>query len=244
MSKLERFRENKNFALLHQPDFSTLLREDFTLKGKWGSSFFGNDNPIILELGCGRGEYTLAMARMYPDRNFIGIDIKGARLWFGAKKATDMALPNVSFVRTKIDVVNSLFDKGEVSEIWLTFPDPQPAKWKKRLCSSIFLTRYAKFLKPDGIVHLKTDCRSMYQYTKALLAHNGITPRIDAFNVYGAHALKKTPVTTIQTAYEKMFIVQYIPITYLQFAVPAGATFAEPPEFVFDRNVPKAKRIC
>ncbi|GHT65806.1 tRNA (guanine-N(7)-)-methyltransferase [Bacteroidia bacterium] len=242
-NKQARFRENETFALLHQPDFMTLLNNDYHLKGRWHSDFFKNDNPITLELGCGRGEYTATMAQMFPTRNFIGIDIKGARLWRGAKTATEAGLPNVAFVRTKIETATSLFAPNEISEIWLTFPDPQPTRWKKRLCSSQFLNRYRQFMTHNGTLHLKTDCRVMHDYAKALLAHNGITPTIAATDLYAENSLQGNAATSIQTAYEKLFVSKGYAITYLQFALPADKPLVEPADFEFDKNVPVARRV-
>ena len=148
--KIRKFKENETFRCLIQPPMDEVLHKDHPLKGRWGSEVFGNDRPIILELGCGKGEYTIALAERFPENNYIGVDIKGARLWKGAKYATEHALPNVAFLRTRIDFIDSLFGPGEVSEIWLTFSDPQPKKPNKRLSSPIFLERYSHFLKPPS----------------------------------------------------------------------------------------------
>jgi len=239
-NKLARFKENETFALLHQPAFKDLFNGDFALKGRWHKEFFGNENPIVLELGCGKGEYTVELAKMFPQKNFIGIDIKGARLWRGAKTATEEHLQNVSFVRTRVDVATSLFAEGEVSEVWITFPDPQPAKARKRLCSPMFLNRYAKFLTPDGIVHLKTDSQMLHEYAKAVLAKNGLT-YTEANNNIHANGASKGSVLEIQTTYEKIFVERGFPITYLQFHLPQNAALVEPNDFTFDMNVPKAR---
>ncbi|MDR3296764.1 MAG: tRNA (guanosine(46)-N7)-methyltransferase TrmB, partial [Prevotellaceae bacterium] len=201
-NKIARFRENESFALLHQPAFADLFRGSFALKGCWHSSFFGNHHPIVLELGCGRGEYTVELAKMFPQKNFIGIDIKGARLWRGAKTATEAAMRNVAFVRTKVDVFTSLFAPQEVSEIWLTFPDPQPSRPRKRLCSPLFLNRYARALVPNGLVHLKTDSQMLHEYAKAVLAAHGVAPIAATADLY---ANGGDGVLGIQTAYEKIF---------------------------------------
>ncbi|MDR1416666.1 MAG: tRNA (guanosine(46)-N7)-methyltransferase TrmB [Prevotellaceae bacterium] len=237
-NKLARFQENETFALLHQPAFADLFRGDFALKGKWRRDFFGNENPIVLELGCGRGEYTVELARMFPDKNFIGIDIKGARLWRGAKTATEEGLRNVAFVRSKVEVATSLFAIGEVSEIWITFPDPQPSHARKRLCAPMFLNRYAKFLAPQGIVHLKTDSRMLHEYAKALLAANGIAPLQSTADLYAEPA---SAVLAIKTTYEKIFISEGYPITYLKFLLPQGKVLVEPVDFTYAGDVPKAK---
>jgi len=239
-NKWARFRENETFALLHQPVFKDLLNGDFALKGRWHKEFFGNENPIVLELGCGKGEYTVELAKMFPQKNFIGIDIKGARLWRGAKTATEERLQNVSFVRTRVDVAASLFAEGEVSEVWITFPDPQPTKARKRLCSPLFLNRYAKFLTPNGIVHLKTDSQMLHEYAKAVLAKNGLTHTEANSNIH-ANGASRGSVLEIQTTYEKIFVERGFPITYLQFHLPKNMTLAEPNDFTFDMNVPKAR---
>ena len=150
--KIRRFEENATFRCVVQPEFEEIFRKDYRLKGRWREDFFGNPNPIVLELGCGRGEYTVSLAERFSDRNFIGVDIKGARLWRGAKTATENAMPNVAFLRTRIEFIDSFFAPGEVDEIWITFPDPQLRKnrVKKRLTAPLFLERYARFLKPGG----------------------------------------------------------------------------------------------
>jgi tRNA (guanine-N7-)-methyltransferase len=239
-NKLARFKENEAFALLHQPALAGLLSGDFALKGRWHSEFFGNENPIVLELGCGKGEYTVELAKRFPQQNFIGIDIKGARLWRGAKTATEERLPNVSFVRTRVDVATSLFAQGEVSEVWITFPDPQPGKARKRLCSPLFLNRYAKFLTPGGVVHLKTDSQMLHEYAKAVLAKNGLA-YAEANSDIHANGAGKGSVLEIPTTYEKLFVARGYPITYLRFHLPQSAALAEPNDFTFDMNVPKAR---
>lgn len=175
--KLRKFAENETFACLVQPDGREILADgyatlrDHPLKGHW---FEDSGAPIVLELGCGRGEYTVELARRHPDINYIGVDIKGARLWSGAKQATQEGLHNVMFLRTRIELITAFFAPGEISEIWLTFSDPQLAKENARLTSPLFLERYRQFLAPDGIVHLKTDSRFLHEYTKALCADNGL----------------------------------------------------------------------
>jgi tRNA (guanine-N7-)-methyltransferase len=241
-NKLERWRENETFTILHQPALMMPSSHDFYLKGKWNNVFFNNNNNITLELGCGRGEYTIAMAKTYMQRNFIGIDIKGARLWYGAKTASLEKIPNVSFVRTHIESVELLFADGEVNEIWLTFPDPQPKKCTKRLCSSYFFNRYKHFLTQNNKIHIKTDCRSLYDYVMALLTYNGISPNIAAPDLYADATLYDTPATAIQTAYETIFKAQCCTIKYLQFSMPKNKVWVEPPDFIFDKNVPVAKK--
>lgn len=183
--KLKKFAENETFRCLVQPDASAVLdkepgsRElrlrDHAIKGRWGEEMFGNDHPIVLELGCGKGDYTVALALRHPEINYIGVDIKGARLWKGAKYATENALPNVAFLRTRIEFIEAFFGPGEVSEIWLTFSDPQlRGSENARLSSPLFLERYRKFLRPGGVVHLKTDSRYLYEYTQAVCKVNDL----------------------------------------------------------------------
>ena len=177
--KLRKFAENETFSCLLQPSAQELLADgyfnlrDHAVKGRWNERF-GNSNPIVLELGCGKGEYTIALAERDPGRNYIGVDIKGARLWKGAKYATEHALPNVAFLRTRVEFITAFFAPGEVSEVWLTFSDPQYRSENSRLCSPLFLERYRSFLKPGGIVHLKTDSRFLHEYARAVCAANGL----------------------------------------------------------------------
>ena len=192
--KLKKFAENETFRCLLQPAASEVLvkgsRElvlnDHAIKGNWGREMFGNDNPIVLELGCGGGEYTIALAERNPSVNYIGVDIKGARLWKGAKYATEHALPNVAFLRTRIEFITAFFAPSEVSEIWLTFSDPQlSGSENSRLSSPMFLERYRSFMVPGGIVHLKTDSRFLYEYTMSVIRANNLSLIACGTNVYG-----------------------------------------------------------
>ena len=170
-NKLKRFRENETFHNVIQPTREALVDANFSLKGKWCSSFFKNNNPLVLELGCGKGEYTVGLAKLYPNKNFIGIDIKGARFWRGAKTAIEDQMPNVAFIRTQIELIEFIFAENEVDEIWITFPDPQ-IKYKRtkhRLTNAEFLQRYKNVLNNTGVVHLKTDSEFMHGYTLGLL---------------------------------------------------------------------------
>ncbi len=217
-NKLKRFKENETFANVLQPKRSTLLNEEFSQKGVWGSSFFHNDHPIVLELGCGKGEYTVDLARKYPNKNFIGIDIKGARLWRGAKTAMEEGLSNVGFLRTQIELLEHCFAIHEVDEIWITFPDPQ-IKYKRtkhRLTNQEFLDRYRKVLKPNGLIHLKTDSEFMHGYTLGLL--HGLGEEIDYahHDVYGSTGAPEV-VTSIQTFYESQYLEKGKKITYTRF---------------------------
>jgi len=219
-NKLRRFKENESFENVIQPSREVLEKDEFSLKGKWRKNFFKNDNPIVLELGCGKGEYSLGLAQYYPDRNFIGIDIKGARFWRGAKTALEDKLENVAFVRAQIELIDKIFAENEVDEIWITFPDPQ-IKYKRtkhRLTNSDFLKKYKHILKPDGLVHLKTDSEFMHGYTLGLL--HGQDQEI----LYAHHDIYKNEyspkeVREIQTFYEKQYLDQGKPITYIQFRI-------------------------
>ncbi len=220
-NKLKRFKENESFANVIQPAREALLDKTFTHKGTW-ETYFGNANPIVLELGCGKGEYTVELARKNPDTNYIGIDIKGARFWRGAKTALEDGLQNVAFVRTQIELIEYVFDTNEVSEIWITFPDPQ-FKFKRthhRLTNPNFLKAYRNVLKPDGYVHLKTDSAFLHGYTLGVLDGWEITPIMAHHDVYEyVHAPED--VIGIQTFYEQQYREQNIPITYLKFLFPS-----------------------
>ena len=225
-NKQQRFAENATFALLHQPAFETVFHRDFSLKGCWRKAFFKNNNPIVLELGCGKGEYTIALAQRYPDKNFIGIDIKGARLWRGAKTATEAQMPNVSFIRTRIDFIESFFAENEVAEIWITFPDPQPKYTHRRLTSTRFLNRYRKFLQADSRIHLKTDSQLLHHYTKELVLLNRLELVEACADIYGSGRVDE--LLSIKTFYETQFLEQGLTITYLQFKMRTGGMLVEP----------------
>ncbi|WP_276169091.1 tRNA (guanosine(46)-N7)-methyltransferase TrmB [Zobellia alginiliquefaciens] len=217
-NKLKRFKENETFSNVIQPNREA-VKEGFEKKGKW-NDFFGNDNPIVLELGCGKGEYTVGLAKQDPNKNFIGIDIKGARLWRGAKTALEDNLKNVAFLRTQIELVDELFDKDEVSEIWITFPDPQ-IKYKRtkhRMTNESFLAKYKKILRPDGLMHLKTDSEFMHGYTLGLLHGLGLEINYANHDVYKNEGSPKE-VLELQTFYEKQYLEKGKPITYIQFKV-------------------------
>ncbi|MGN0190267.1 MAG: tRNA (guanosine(46)-N7)-methyltransferase TrmB [Candidatus Cryptobacteroides sp.] len=248
--KLRKFRENETFGCLVQPSSDELLdREtgggavrDFRLKGRWARDFFGNDNPIVVELGCGKGDYTVGLALNNPDVNFIGIDIKGARLWKGAKYATGNNMRNVAFIRTRIEFIGALFGEGEISEIWITFADPQIGREKKRLTGPLFLGRYRNFLKKGGIVHLKTDSTYLYEYSKAIASQNGLQILACAPDLYGkdrdelAHGTLGSvcgeksvqALFNVQTFYEKHFLAQGYAITYLAFLIDHEGDYLSP----------------
>jgi tRNA (guanine-N7-)-methyltransferase len=227
-NKLRKFAENENFENLFQPSFKEIWGKDYQMKGIWNKEYFKNSNPIVLELGCGKGEYTVNLAKLYPNKNFIGIDIKGARLWKGAKEAFESKMSNVGFIRTRIDNILSFFAKDEVSEIWITFPDPQPrpAKALKRLSSSRFLSRYQNFVKPKGIVHLKTDSQGLHEYTKALVEQNQLKVHICTNDLYGSDIVDQ--ILSIRTHYESIYLEQNKPITYLKFELDNNIQLKEP----------------
>lgn len=216
-NKLKKFAEFASLKNTVEPERETLLESKFDLKGKWHQEFFKNDKPIVLELGCGKGEYSVGMAERFPEKNFIGVDIKGSRMWTGAKTATERGMANVGFLRTQIELIESCFAQGEISEIWITFPDPQ-IKYKrghKRLTSSRMLDRYRNILSKDGKIHLKTDSAFLHGYTLGLIHGEG-HKILDA-----THDLYTTRVgndlLSIRTHYETIFLKQGYPITYICF---------------------------
>ncbi len=209
-----------------QAEFSEVFEKDYKLKGNWNKDFFNNNNPIVLELGCGKGEYTVGLARQNPQMNFIGVDIKGARMWRGAKTALDEGMKNVGFVRTRIDLINSFFAQAEISEVWITFPDPQPKKHYKRLTSTRFLGYYQKFLKNNGIIHLKTDSKELHDYTKALVELNKLETEVCTDNLYDSNLVDQT--LSIKTFYEQQFLQKGKPITYIKFKLDIHKTLEEP----------------
>ncbi len=217
----------RTFPHVFEPDGKAILTTDFYMKGQWNEKFFGKDQPIVLELGCGKGEYTVELARKDTSRNYIGIDIKGARIWKGAREAFDEGLTNVAFLRTRVEFLQRVFAPGEVDEIWVTFPDPQPQKPRKRLTSGRFLTRYNQFLKPDSTIHLKTDSRILFDYTSAVLELNHIVPEIITDDLYGSGLADDT--LSIKTYYESGYLQKGKPITYLRFKLPGGTIISDPP---------------
>lgn len=215
-NKLKRFKENEGFKNVIQPDREE-IKNGFYLKGNW-AEHFGNDNPLVLELGCGKGEYTVGLAKQNRAKNFIGIDIKGARLWRGAKTALEENIENVAFLRTQIELIDELFEANEVSEIWITFPDPQIKfkRTKHRMTNKVFLGKYRKILKPNGLLHLKTDSEFMHGYTLGLLQGLGLEIMYANHDVYKNEGSPKE-VLELQTFYEKQYLEMGKPITYIQF---------------------------
>ncbi len=231
--KLRKFRENEGFRCLVQPENSELIDKgadggfslgNFRYKGCWNRNFFGNDNPVVLEIGCGKGEYTLELARRNPQMNFIGIDIKGARLWRGAKTATDEGISNAAFIRTRIEFIEALFAPGEVSQIWITFADPQIGRERHRLTAPVFLERFRNIMKPDGLMRLKTDSKYLFHYTLDLVNLNGLPQGVCCKDVYAFEPVVERGsldpiVTQVQTFYEKHYIKNGLTIHYLEFGL-------------------------
>ncbi len=215
-NKISRFEENLGFKHLFQRSFEQ-LQDGFHLKGKWNRDFFGNDNPIVLELGCGKGEYAIGLAQRHPEKNYIGIDIKGARMWVGCKKVEELGLKNVAFIRTRITLIESFFAENEVDEIWLTFSDPHPRKGhaRKRLSSPQYLARYSSFLKDENRIHVKTDNPGLFAYTQEVIREGGHELGDISDDVYGKGAPPE--VMEIQTFYEQMWIEEGRTIHYLNF---------------------------
>lgn len=210
----------------HVFEFAQFEEQDSPLKGHWGDHFFKNDRPIVLELGCGKGEYTVGLAELYPDKNFIGVDIKGARMWTGARESAEKELKNVAFLRTHIEFITHFFAPGEVSEIWLTFPDPQMKKVRKRLTSTRFMVDYQAFLKQNGRIHLKTDSQFMYQYTVEMVKINNLPVVVETDDLY--HCGWADKILSIQTFYESQWLQRGLTIKYIQFEVPTGMEWQEP----------------
>ena len=216
-NKLARWAELGTFSNVIQPDESLKPGIDHPVKGKWRTEVFKNDNPIVLELGCGKGEYTVGLATRYPEKNFIGVDIKGARMWRGAKTANQNKLNNTAFLRTRIEFIDSFFKEDEVDEIWITFPDPHPGKKNsnKRLTCPWFLNKYRSFLRNNGVVHLKTDNHDLHTYTKGVVERNGLEIISCTADLHGER--KGDDILSIRTHYESLFLNLGTRITYLSF---------------------------
>lgn len=221
-NKLQRFAEMKSMPNVVQYHFGNLQQGFHPLRGNWSRDFFKNDKPIVLELGCGKGEYTVGMAKRFPDKNFIGVDIKGARMYVGAMQAIEGGLDNAAFLRTRIDFINALFAEGEVDEIWITFPDPQKEKPKKRLTSPLFLKRYSHLLKTGGTINLKTDSILLHEYTLGVIREEGHEPQHASNDIYTTVKDRGHVLRTIQTYYEKRFLGMGMPITHVSFRLKEG----------------------
>lgn len=228
--KLAKFADMERYENVFQYPYSVIDNVPFDMKGKWGEQYFKNNNPIVLELGCGKGEYTVGLAKLFPDVNFIGVDIKGSRMWTGATQALNDGLANVAFLRTNIEIIDRFFAEGEVSEIWLTFSDPQMKNPRKRLTSTFFMNRYRNFLKDGGVVHLKTDSNFLFTYTTYMVERNALPVLFrteDLYHTEGIDAQTKT-ILGIQTYYESQWIERGLNIRYLKFRLPQEGELAEP----------------
>ena len=231
--KLAKFADMASYPHVFEYPFSVVEDVPFEMRGRWREEFFKNDRPIVLELGCGRGEYAVGLARRYPDRNFIGVDIKGARMWSGATESLKEGLTNVAFLRTNIEIIDRFFAPGEVQEIWLTFSDPQMKKATKRLTSTYFLQRYRRFLEPNGLIHLKTDSNFLFTYTKYVTEVNHLPVEVCTEDLYNGQwkmdneALSSFDLS-IRTYYEQQWLSRGLSIKYLRFRLPAEGALEEP----------------
>lgn len=226
-NKLSKFADMSAFPHVYQYPRQSVVAEGCPYRGQWGAKVFGNSNPIVLELGCGKGEYTVGLAERYPEKNFIGIDIKGARMWTGAKRSLEAGMHNVAFLRTEIELLSYFFAEGEVSEIWITFPDPQMKKVTKRLTSTRFLSLYADLLKPEGLIHLKSDSPFLYTYTKAVCELNNLPIHADTSDLYAGEIV--SDILDIKTYYEEQWLSRGLTIKYLSFTPsPTSGQWVEP----------------
>ena len=231
-NKLKKFREMETIECVYQYPFGLLRETGFPMKGKWREEVFRNSGPIVLELGCGKGEYTVGLARRYPDKNFIGVDIKGARMHSGACDARDNGLKNVAFLRTSIELLDRFFSEREVDEIWITFPDPQMKKVRKRLTGTTFMALYRKVMKPSGRINLKTDSPFLYTYTSLMARLNSFPILADSPDLYDTaapHAASLDPaLRDIRTYYERQWLARGLTIKYLSFLLPPEGPLEEP----------------
>lgn len=220
----------ETFKNVFQYPYSVISEVPFTMKGHWREQYFHNDNPIVLELGCGKGEYTVGLARMYPNFNFIGVDIKGARIYTGAKQALEENLPNVAFLRTSIEIIDRFFGQDEVQEIWLTFSDPQMKNVHKRLTSTFFMNRYRHFLINNGIIHLKTDSNFLFTYTTYMVEKNNLPVLLRTEDLYHTDGLddRTREILGIHTYYENQWIERGLSIKYMKFELPHAGEMVEP----------------
>ncbi len=226
-NKLAKFADLETYPHVFQCASSEIkANPSFEMRGKWNELFFKNNNPIVLELGCGKGEYTVGLANLFPEKNFIGIDIKGARIWTGAKQSLEKSMTNVAFLRTNIEMINYFFGENEISEIWLTFPDPQMKKTTKRLTATNFMQLYQQIVKPDGLIHLKTDSNFMFTYTCEMVKANNYPVKFCTDNLYQSDLVD--PILSIQTYYEQQWLSRGINIKYIQFVLEKREKFTEP----------------
>lgn len=225
-NKLKKFAEMKGFRCVLEYPRERFIEEGFPYKGKWKTDFFAYDSPVTLELGCGKGEYTVALAKANPGRNYIGVDIKGARMWSGAKEAETSGMKNAAFLRTEIELIEGFFAPGEVDEIWITFPDPQMQKCRKRLTSTRYLDAYRKILRDGGVVNLKTDSPFLYEYTRRLVELNGLEILVNTADLYGSGTADE--VSSIKTFYEQQWLARGKKIKMLSFRLPVEGELKEP----------------
>ena len=225
-NKLQKFSDMNSYPHVFQYPFGALQEKGFDMQGRWNELFFKNNNPIVLELGCGKGEYATGLARKYPDKNFIGIDIKGARMWTGAKEAIEEEITNVAFLRTHIELIDRFFSEGEISEIWITFPDPQMKKTRKRLTSTRFMELYRKILSPSGIIHLKSDSHFMYTYTCEMVKANNFPVLLQCEDLYNSGI--DDDILGIKTFYEQQWLERGLSIKYIKFICEPRNTLIEP----------------
>ncbi len=225
-NKLAKFANMEEYPHVFQYPFAVLQEKGFEMKGKWNELFFKNDSPIILELGCGKGEYTVGLAKLYPENNFVGVDIKGARMWSGAKQSLEEGLSNVAFLRTHIELLTNFFEQGEISEIWITFPDPQMNKVNRRMTSTRFMKLYGQLLKPDGVIHLKSDSNFMFTYTSEMVELNNLKVLFKTDDLY--HSDLVDDVLTIKTFYEQQWIARGLNIKYIKFEYAHKNEWQEP----------------
>ena len=226
--KLAKFADMETYENVFQYPYSVMEHVPFEMKGYWHEQYFHNDHPIVLELGCGKGEYTVGLAQRYPDVNFIGVDIKGARMWTGATLALQQGLKNVAFLRTNIEIIDRFFAEDEVEEIWLTFSDPQMKNPRKRLTSTYFMQRYRRFLIDQGLIHLKTDSNFLYTYTRLMAGKNGLPVDVQTDDLYATHADSDGIEVSIQTYYERMWLDRGLSIKYIRFHLPHEGVLEEP----------------
>lgn len=228
--KLAKFADMERYENVFQYPYSVVDDVPFDMKGHWREQYFHNDNPIVLELGCGKGEYTVELGKLYPDMNFIGVDIKGARMWTGATEALAQGLKNVAFLRTSIEIIDRFFATDEVQEIWLTFSDPQMKNPRKRLTSTYFMERYRRFLVDGGIVHLKTDSNFLFTYTSYMVDANSLPLLLRTTDLYHQEGIDEETkrILSIQTYYESMWIARGLNIKYQKFRLPHACSLVEP----------------
>ncbi|UPS43739.1 tRNA (guanosine(46)-N7)-methyltransferase TrmB [Prevotella sp. E15-22] len=226
--KLAKFADMETYENVFQYPFSVVSDVPFDMRGHWNEQYFKNNNPIVLELGCGKGEYTVGLAKRYPHMNFIGVDIKGARMWTGATLALQEGLKNVAFLRTNIEIIDRFFAPNEVQEIWLTFSDPQMKNPRKRLSSTFFMERYRRFLKDNGIIHLKSDSNFLFTYTNYMVDHNQLPVELKTNDLYKQEDQVYSEAASIQTYYETMWLARGLNIKYIKFHLPHEGVLEEP----------------